>query len=169
MKKTVFRGRLFKVTTKRTRLPNGRVAHIEFVEHPGAVLIIPLLARNRLILLKQYRPVIGSFLYELPAGTLEKGESPAACARRELIEETGHAAGKLTRLQTIFPVPGYSTERIVIYKAEVLRASTGAAEADEVIYARAFDKTAIRTLFRSGKITDAKTICALALCGWLAR
>lgn len=72
---------------KRTaKLPNGNTARLELVEHPGAVLIVPFLSRDKVILLRQFRPVINAYIFELPAGTLEKGEQPLACARREIIE-----------------------------------------------------------------------------------
>ena len=92
---------------------------------------------------------------------------PLSCARREIIEETGFAAKKFTYLGKIFPVPGYSTECIFIYKAEDLTAREHVAEADEVIEAGVFTRADIRKLFRSGKIVDAKTISAFAMFGWL--
>jgi ADP-ribose pyrophosphatase len=111
--------------------------------------------------------VIDLYIYELPAGTLGKNEPPQACARREIVEETGFSAGRLTRLGAIYPVPGYSTEKIVIYKAEGLKREKRKAEKDEVIRPAVFDKRRVRALFRRGRIVDAKTISALALCGWL--
>ena len=119
------------------------------------------------ILLRQFRAVIDSYIFELPAGTLEKGEQPLACARREIIEETGYAGKKFTRLGIIYPVPGYSTEKITLYKAEGLIERGMACEADEIIETIPVTKKMVRELFRAGKITDAKTICAFAHCGWL--
>jgi ADP-ribose pyrophosphatase len=118
-------------------------------------------------MLRQLRPVIDSYIYEFPAGTLDKGESPLSCARREIVEETGFAAKKFTRLARIYPVPGYSTEKIVIYKAEGLHKIDRHAEADEIISWRVLTRAAIRRLFNGGKIVDAKTISALAFCCWL--
>lgn len=165
--KTVFKGRLLNVTVKKVRLPNGYLATLETIKHPGAALIVPFLAKDKVILLKQYRPVIDSYIYELPAGTLDKNESPAHCASREIIEETGYSAKKITYLGKIFPVPGYSTECISIYKAESLRKEEHEPEEDEVIEAGVFTRAAIRKLFKTGKIVDAKTISAFAMCGWL--
>lgn len=156
------------VRSRRTRLPNGRTINLELVDHPGAVLIVPFITRDRVILLRQFRPVISAYIFELPAGTLEKDESPLACARREVIEETGYAADKLTRLGVIYPVPGYSTEKITMYKAEGLQARGElACEPDEVIETIVVTRKAVRELFRAGKIIDAKTICAFTHCGWL--
>ena len=109
-----FKGKLLKVFLKNILLPNGYLATFEIVKHRGAVLIVPLLANNKVILLRQLRPVIGRYIYELPAGTLEKQESPLACAKREIIEETGYRAKKITKLGEIFPVPGCSTEKIIM-------------------------------------------------------
>ncbi|MCX5686896.1 MAG: NUDIX hydrolase [Candidatus Omnitrophica bacterium] len=165
--KEVFKGKLLKVYVGKERLPHGYVATFEMIRHPGAALIIPFLSKNKIIMLRQLRPVIGSYIYELPAGTLDKNESPLSCARREIIEETGYSASKFTLLGGIYPVPGYSTEKIFIYKAEGLRKQKRETEEDEVIESRAFTRTEIKRLFKRGKIVDAKTISALAFCGWL--
>ncbi len=155
------------IKKRATKLPNGHTVRLELVEHPGAVLIVPFLTRDTVILLRQFRPVINAYIFELPAGTLEKGEQPLACARREIIEETGYRAKKLTRLGSIYPVPGYSTEKITLYKAENLTERGMACEADEVIETLVVTKKMVRELFAAGKIIDAKTICAFAHCGWL--
>lgn len=165
--KEIYKGRLLNLFKKVETLPNGYVATFEMIRHPGAALIIPFLAKDKVILLRQLRPVIDSYIYELPAGTLDKGEGPEACARREIIEETGYSAKKITYLGKIFPVPGYSTERIFIYKAEGLKAVRREAEEDEVIEAMVFTRAQIKRLFKKGKIVDAKTISAFAMCGWL--
>jgi ADP-ribose pyrophosphatase len=165
--KTVFAGKLLKVMVKRQRLPHGYLATFEMIKHPGARLVVPFLAKNRIIMLRQLRPVIDSYIYELPAGTLGRNETPLACARREIIEETGYSARRFTLLGKIYPVPGYSTERIYLYKAEGLRREEHVPEEDEVIESHVFTKAAIRKLFDSGKIVDGKTIAALAFCGWV--
>ena len=165
--KTVFKGRLIDLVVKEVRLPNGYLARLETVKHPGAALVVPFVSRNKVILLKQYRPVINSYIYELPAGTLNKGEKPLRCAKREIIEETGFSAKRFSYLGKIFPVPGYSTECIYIYKAKDLRVEIRHAEKDEVIECHVFTRQKVRKLFKSGSIVDAKTIAALAMCGWL--
>jgi ADP-ribose pyrophosphatase len=137
------------------------------INHPGAALIVPFLSKNKVVFLRQYRPVIKKYLHELPAGTREKEEKHLSCARRELIEETGYAAGKLIKLGYIYPVPGYSTEKIVIYKAVNLKPVKRALEKDEIITQSIVSKEKLRRLFAAGKINDAKTICAFTLCGWL--
>ena len=165
--KSIYKGKLLNLVTKRVRLPNGYVTTLEIIRHPGAALIVPFLTNDKMIMLRQLRPVIGSYIYELPAGTLNKGESPLACARREIIEETGFSAKTFTLLGRIYPVPGYSTEKIIIYKAEDLKRCQRMAEDDEIIKNYIFNKSQIKRLFKGGRIIDAKTICGLALCGWL--
>ena len=181
-----FKGKLIKVQSRTQRLPNGRLARLDVIDHPGAVLIIPFLDPLHLIFIHQFRPVLNTYLYELPAGTLNPGEVPSACASRELMEETGVMAGKIKRIGKIVPVPGYSTEVIAIFKTEDLKADEtilpsqkGSSrkwkvsrvlrhkEADEVIRVCVLSVSQIRTFFRRGKIYDAKTICALAFCGIL--
>jgi len=163
--KTIFKGKLLKVCVKKERLPNGYLATFEMIRHPGASLIVPFLNQNTVILLRQLRPVIDSYIYEFPAGTLDNGESPLSCARREITEETGYSAKRFTLLGTIYPVPGYSTEKIFIYKAESLKPAARIPEKDEIIEHKLFTRSQIRRLFKQGKIVDAKTICGLALCG----
>jgi len=143
------------------------MATYEVIKHPGAALVVPFLSANRIIMLRQLRPVINSYIYELPAGTLGRNEPPLACARREIVEETGYSAGRFTFLGAIYPVPGYSTEKIFIYKARALKKRERIAEKDEVIEAGVFTRAEIKRLFRAGKIVDAKTIAALAMCRWL--
>ena len=155
------------IKKRQAKLPNGATIALELVDHPGAVLIVPFLTAGKVILLRQFRPVISAYIFELPAGTLEKGEQPLACARREIIEETGYAARTFKRLGIIYPVPGYSTEKITMYRAEDLIEKGSACEADEVIETVVVTKKTVRELFKTGKIIDAKTICGFAHCGWL--
>ena len=162
-----FRGKAIALTKQRRRLPNGRLANIEIIEHPGAVLIVPFLSKNEIVFLHQYRPVIKSYLYELPAGTLNKNETPWACAHRELVEETGYRAKRLTRVGRIYPVPGYSTELITVFKAEHLIPDSAQKDFEEIILTKVFKKSEIKKLFNQGKIIDAKTICGFVFCGWL--
>lgn len=165
--KTIFTGRVFDLVEKTMTLPNGRVTTQSFVSHRGAAVIVPFLTKQSVILLRQYRPVPQKYLYELPAGTVEKNESPLACARREIIEETGYTAQYFTKLGIIHPVPGYSTEVITIYKAEKLSPKIADGDLDEVIRPVVVTKKDVQRLFKAGKLTDAKTICSFAICKWL--
>lgn len=157
-----------KLFKKRMRLPNGFVVELDVVGHLGAVLIIPFLSKDKVIMLKQFRPVINTYLFELPAGTLKENESLLSCARREIVEEAGYSAKVFNRLGQIYPVPGYSTEKIVIFKAQGLeRELKRNLEKDEVIQVKVVSKKELMSLFKKGRIVDAKTICAFAMCGWL--
>jgi ADP-ribose pyrophosphatase len=162
----VFKGRLLSFHVERHRLPNGHVTDLEIVRHPGAVLIVPILG-EKVILIKQYRPVIDSYIWELPAGTLKKGEPPLKCAKREMAEEIGYEAANWKKIGRIYTTPGFSTERIYLYTARRLKKAPHKKEDDEIITQRAFKKREIKRLLDSGNITDAKTICALELAGIL--
>jgi len=164
----VYKGRLIRLEIKTVRLPNGLDIELELIRHPGAALVVPLLdGAKRLILLRQFRAAVNGYLYELPAGTLKKGESALACAKREIREETGYSASVFRKIGEIFPVPGYSTERITVFKARGLRKSRALPEKDEVIERTVMSTDEVNKLFRKGCIKDAKTVCALALCGLL--
>ena len=158
-----FKGKKFNYIFAKKKLPDGRETWVDVIEHPGASLIIPFLTKDKIIFLRQYRAVIGKYLYELPAGTLDKNEAPLACAKRELIEETGHAGREIKKIGAIYPVPGYSTEVIYIFKAEKLFIAHADKDPDEVIETVVLTRRQVRQFLSKGKIKDAKTICALAL------
>ncbi len=160
------KGKVIKFNIEKRLLPNGRRINLEIIRHPGAVLIAPFLDKNHIIMIRQFRPVIDTYLYELPAGTIDLNEKPLACAKREIVEEIGYSASKITCLGKIYPVPGYSTEVIWIYKGEKLKIAQIANEPDEIIKVCILNKAQVKRLFKQRRITDAKTICALAFCGW---
>jgi ADP-ribose pyrophosphatase len=148
-------------------LPNGRTISISVIDHPGAVIIVPFLNNRSVVMMRQFRPALGKYIYELPAGTLDPDESIAVCARRELREETGLKPGQLVKLGAIYPVPGYSTEIIHVFKAWDLTLRCAQPEEYEVIETFVMTKPQVQKLFKQGKLMDAKSICALAFCGWL--
>lgn len=164
MKKTIFRGRLLHLSVKDQKFPNGYKTRLEVIKHPGAALIVPFLTKNSIIMIKQFRPVINEYIWELPAGTLHKNESPLNCAKREIIEETGYKVKNFKKIGAIYPAPGYTTERIIIYKATNLIPVKRRLENDEIIQCRILSRAKINSLLRDGRIIDAKTICALSLC-----
>jgi ADP-ribose pyrophosphatase len=149
------------------KLPNGRTVRISFMDHPGAVLIVPFLNKKTVVMMRQFRPALKRYIYELPAGTLDPKESAATCARRELLEETGYKAAKLAKVAAIYPVPGYSNEVIHIFKAEQLTFFQAQPEDYEVIKIIPMARGQVQKLWQSRKLMDAKSICALAFCGWL--
>lgn len=148
-------------------LPNGRTIKISYINHPGAVIIVPFFNKNMVLMMRQYRPALKKYIYELPAGTLDPNESLLTCAKRELIEETGYRTSRIKKIGQIYPVPGYSTEIIHIFKAEGLTAGVAEPEIYEVIKLVPMTKTHIQKLFKKGQLQDAKSICALTFCGWL--
>jgi len=163
---TVVQGRVFSVEEEEWRGPDGNIFKRQTVKHPGAVAMVPVDTRGRVLLIRQFRPALNAQLVEIPAGTLEKGEAPLACAKRELIEELGFAAKKWKKLGAVALAPGYSSEIIHIYKAWDLTPARGEQDEDEhiakpVAYSRAQLKKAIA----SGRIRDAKTLSGLFLCG----
>ena len=165
-RRRLFRGRIFSVFQGKKTLPNGRVAYFEEVEHPGAAIVIPFYG-EKIIFIRQYRGVIGKYIWELPAGTLAPGESPASCAKRELTEETGFMAKDLRRLGYIYTTPGFCNEKIVVFRALCRPGGRIERDTDEVIRTRAFKRKEVRRLFSSGRICDSKTIAALCFAGVL--
>ncbi|MCQ9207411.1 MAG: NUDIX hydrolase [Omnitrophica bacterium] len=163
--KKIFAGKLLELYLEKKRFPNGYIADLEVIKHPGAVLIVPFLNKNKIVLIKQYRPVINSYIWELPAGTLNKGESPLSCAKRELVEEVGYKAAKWSKIGYIYPAPGYTTEKIIIFEAYGLSAVKADRKDDEDIVPAIFDKKGVMRLLKSGKLVDSKTIAALKLAG----
>jgi ADP-ribose pyrophosphatase len=165
--KLIFKGKLLKLYKASIILPNKHKVKLEIIKHPGAALIVPFLNKDKIIMLRQFRAAVGGFLYELPAGTRSENESFLTCAKREIIEEVGYSAKRATFLGKIYPVPGYSSEVIYIYKATGLVKKECRHEHDECIQSQVMSRLKARSLFKSGKITDAKTISALVFCGWL--
>jgi ADP-ribose pyrophosphatase len=135
----------------------------EVVVHPGAVVIIPLLSAERIILIRNHRYALRQSLVELPAGTLEKNEDPMNCAGRELLEETGYLAGRLKPMASFFASPGILTEKMHVFIAYDLQEREKALEAGEQIELLPTDLRAAMEMIRTGQIVDAKTISALML------
>ena len=160
MAEVVFRGRVFSVER---RVVDGRV--VEYVNHPGAVLIIPVLPDGRLVMIDQYRPVVGRRVVEFPAGTLEPGERPEECALRELEEETGYRADRLELLGRIFSSPGYSNEVIWVFRARGLVKTGQRLEEDEDIRVVEIGYEEAWELLSKEGYMDSKTLAALALHG----
>jgi ADP-ribose pyrophosphatase len=165
--KLIYKAKIFDVVKKKVKLPNGNTPELVIIEHPGAVLVVPFISRSEIVMIRQYRPAVEKFIWELPAGTLEKGESPVKCVKRELIEEIGYSARRVVHLYNIVPAPGYSSEILKYYAAFGLKKVKKQVQHDEVIREQIFNKWQIRKMFESGKIVDSKTITALAIVGWL--
>jgi len=159
----VYDGALLDVRRDRARLPDGGEAVREYIVHPGAVLVVPVRDDGRMLVERQFRyPHNRSFL-EFPAGKLDPGESALACGVRELVEEAGHTAQVWTRLGVIHPVISYSTEAIDIYAARGLAHVGAKLDAGEFLEIVECTESALYEAVDAGRVTDAKTIAALAL------
>ena len=156
----VFRGGLLDVHVDRIALPDGTTLEREIVAHPGAVAIVPLLPNGDVLLVRQYRHAVQSDLWEIPAGKLEPGESPSACARRELREETGYAAANWTCLCSFYTSPGFSDERITLYRAADLRCAEPPS-GSEISERCALPVDEVKRRILASEIVDAKTILAI--------
>jgi ADP-ribose pyrophosphatase len=159
-------GRLLTVDRDRVRTPNGTELELEMVRHPGAAAVVALLsaadaADPAILLIRQYRYAAEGMIWEIPAGVLEPGEEPAACARRELREETGADADHFEPLTTIYTTPGFTDERIHLFLATGVRGGTAHPNADELIEVAARPLSAALGMVRDGEIRDSKTIIGL--------
>ncbi len=158
---TVYKGKAFDVRRDQVRLPDEQVAHLDIIEHVGAVTILPLDEQGQVWFVRQYRHAARQRLLELPAGTLEKDEPPEACARREIREEIGMSAGQMQKLGEFFLAPGYSTEYMYIFLATDLQPNPLPGDADEFISVEKVPLQQALALARSGELKDAKSLAAL--------
>jgi ADP-ribose pyrophosphatase len=158
----LLKGRFLHVVRDTVRLPDGGEATREFVLHPGAVAVVPLLDDGRLVLERQYRHATGKVMIEIPAGKLDPGEGALACAQRELLEETGYAAREWAFAFTMYPTVAYSDEAIGIWFARGLEHR--GAQLDEGEFLDVFTATPAEFLAwcRDGLVQDSKTLAAAA-------
>jgi ADP-ribose pyrophosphatase len=157
----LFRGTRFWVERVYQVTPDGTRHAREIVRHPGAVVIVPLLADGRLCFVENYRVAVEQTLIELPAGTLEPGEDPAETARRELAEETGYRAGQIEHLLSFYTSPGILDEHMYLYLATGLQPGPTALEAGEDLQPLLIPWDEALALVRQGRIRDGKTLVAL--------
>lgn len=161
MRKHIFQGRVIDVGTEDVTLPSGVQVTLDVIRHPGAALVVPL-DGDGVTLIHQYRHCAGGWLWECPAGTLNAGEEPVECARRELAEEAGLMAQELHYAGFIFNAPGYADEKIHIFIATGLSPRTAAQDHDEVITeVRRFTLDDCEAMVARNELTDAKTVAAL--------
>ena len=154
--------RIFAIIEQSLRLPSGRTVVRQVVQHPGAVVIMPQLEDGRLLLIAQYRFAVGETLLEFPAGTLEPGEAPLECARRELIEETGYRADHWRPLGMIYSSPGFCDERQHLFMATGLVPEHAAGDEDEIIEVKRLTVQEVERSIADGTLVDAKSIAAYA-------
>lgn len=159
----IYQGRVVALRVDTVRLPNGRLTSREVVETRDAVAIVPVDSQGRLILVRQYRKPLERTLLEVPAGGVDDGEEPAACALRELLEETGYAASHMEPLTSFFTSPGFCTEQMHAFLATGLVAGRPRPEADESIEVVRVPLASVPEMIARGEIRDAKSITSLLL------
>lgn len=162
----VYTGRVINLDVDTVRFPDGSQGELEMIRHPGASAIVPILGDPevrdpQLVLIRQYRYAAGGYLYEIPAGRLDAGESPADCAVRELTEETGFRADRVEHLYTMFTTPGFTDECIHVFRATGLEQGPSAREPDEFMSIEQVPLSRALELIRTGAISDAKTALAI--------
>ncbi len=162
----VYDGEMLRVREDTVLLPDGKTARREWIQHPGAVVMIPMLDARTVLLERQYRYPLQRHFYELPAGKIEPGEDPLATAKRELIEECGYAAGNWQQVMTLHPCIGYADERIELYLARDLVHVGHAHDEGEFLEVVPLALREALEWMESGRITDVKTIIGLM---WLER
>jgi len=167
-RRTIYTGRILRMDLERWRAPEGLVFARENLVHPGAVAILPITAKGTFLLVRQFRAAARRVLLEIPAGTLEPGESPLACARRELTEEVGRAGRRWRKLGAIYTAPGFCTEIIHLYEATGLTPKQGQPDEDESIEVVELSRAALARAVRDGTIQDGKSLSAILLSGCLA-
>lgn len=162
----VYQGHFLDVRRDRVALPDGRAAHREYIRHPGAVMVVPLLDDGRLLMERQYRYPMGRVMLEFPAGKLDAGEAPLVCGQRELLEETGYRAAEWAYAGVLHNAIAYSDEGIHIYFARGL--SRGVQQLDDGEFLELVTHTVdeVDRMAVRGELTDAKTLIGLL---WLQR
>jgi ADP-ribose pyrophosphatase len=160
-----FTGKVFSVDRDRVRLPNGRTVTIDVVRHARSVVLVPMPEPARVILVRQFRYAVNTFLWELPAGSVDPGESPEQAARRECHEEVGLVPSTVVRLSAMYPTPGYCDEEMVFFRLSGLERTSeqAAVDEDEDIEVRTFELREAREMIRRGEIVDMKSLVGLAL------
>lgn len=162
----IYTGRVLNLDEDTVRFPDGSTGQLEMIRHPGASAVLPFLddpssPDPRVVLIRQFRHATDDFIYEVPAGRLDPGESPEQCAARELTEETGYQASRFDRLTTIYTTPGFTDERIHLFMATGLVPGPPKREADEFLELHRFQWAEVLDLVRTGKVVDGKTLSAI--------
>ncbi|HQU30715.1 MAG: NUDIX hydrolase [Planctomycetia bacterium] len=161
----IYSGKKINVRKDEVLLEDGKKVTREVIDHPGSAAIIPFITQDEIILLHQYRHPVKETLYEIPAGTLDKGETFFACAKRELEEETGYWAGALELLMVLYPSPGILNETMHLFKATNLVKTQTNYQLDESIKGNIHVKLSDAVeMIKKGTIRDAKTVCSVLWC-----
>jgi ADP-ribose pyrophosphatase len=157
----VYEGPIFGVRRDEVIEPTGVQAKREVITHSGSVVVMPVLADGRILMIQQFRYATRQFMWELVAGRMDPGESIKKAAARELMEETGYRAKKLSVFLSVFPTPGFLEERMHLLLAEGLTAGEAHPEEDEKIFSRAFKLNELKQMMKKGELIDAKSIAGI--------
>jgi ADP-ribose pyrophosphatase len=164
---TVFKGRVFSVEVAEIQFPDGKKRTMEIVRHPPSIVLLPMQADGRVVLVRQFRPTIERTIWELPAGSVNAGESAEAAAARECEEEIGLVPARVDRLRGFYPAPGFCDEELIYFRVSGLTPpppdSTHRPDEDEDIHSEAFTVADARALLARGEIIDLKTAYGLTL------
>jgi ADP-ribose pyrophosphatase len=158
---TVYQGHFLALRRDQVKLPDGKLAAREYVVHPGAVMVVPILPDGRLVMERQYRYPVRQTMIEFPAGKLDAGEGGLACAQRELLEETGYSARKWAKAGVMHPVIGYATEVIEVWFADELTLGERHLDDGEFLDVFAASQQELEDWMRDGQLTDAKTVVGM--------
>jgi ADP-ribose pyrophosphatase len=161
----VFKGKVFSIDRDRVKMPNGRTVTVDVVRHSRSVVLVPVPEPGKVILVRQYRYAVNAFLWELPAGSVDEGESPEEAARRECHEEIGLVPSTTVRLGAMYPTPGYCDEEMFFFRLSGLEETDEQAQVDEDedIETKVFEMRDVREMIRRGEIQDMKTLVGLTL------
>ena len=170
----VYKGKVISVDLDSVRFPNGETGELEMVRHPGASAVVPFLdpvesEDPRVVLIRQYRYAAAGFVFEIPAGRLDRDESPETCAHRELREETGYSAGELIHLTTFYTTPGFTDERIHVFAATGLDAGEAQKESDEILDLAVMPLSEAVAMIRDGRLVDGKSMVGLLFARFFLR
>ena len=158
----IYAGNYLNLMNVQVELPNGKLSNRDIIKHPGACAIIPFISENEIILVEQFRKPLERTLLEIPAGKLNKNESPITCAHRELEEETGYKAKDMIYLGKIATAPGFCDEIIHLFKATNLYDGTKSCDEDEFTDIKRFTLDEMKLMIKKGEIIDTKTISILS-------
>ena len=161
MKQPIYKGKIIELSVETVTLPNGAMADVELIAHPGAAAVVPFKDDRTVIMIRQYRHAVGGYIYEIPAGKLQPGEDPRDCAKREVEEEIGYKVDTLEPLVSFLTTPGFTNEIIHIFSGKDLTPGTQNLGADEVLEIIELPLARTMDLIKDGTINDAKTIIGL--------
>jgi len=156
-----YRGSFLTLNVDEVALPNGRTCTLEMIRHPGAAAVVPVDAEGNVVLVRQYRYAAAGWLFEIPAGKLDPGESPETCALREVEEETGYRVGRLEPLGWIWTTPGFTDEKIWLFRGTDLTAGNQALQGNELLEVIHWPLAVAIEAAIDGTLKDSKSVCAL--------